>query len=103
MTFLENLKRLDAEANLGPWTEDGDSIYRPKGIGLAISRVGIGPRFNEVDAKLICLLRNSASTIIELVEAAEITLDQAPVSDLVTGRINLTALRQALSKLKEDV
>jgi len=68
MTFLETLKRLDAEATRGPWFSSEDyGVYQTAHITRDIWQI---PQ-TFTDQEIICLLRNNASAIIELVGAVK--------------------------------
>ena len=131
MTFLETLKRLDAEATGAKWEREPVKEYR------GISEPSINHNWNNIagiergdksmygnsvvsepryiaypDAELICLLRNNTQAIIELVGAAEELLGHRLVPDLNTPEYTTTPgslwtlfknVRDALSKLKGDV
>ena len=100
MTFLEQLKKLDANATPGPWDWNNDateSEYFEQVVlrnGLRICEV------NGDNARLILFLRNNTQAIIELVEAAEEPFDKYDAGSVDSY---LLSIKDALKKLKGDV
>jgi len=107
MTFLETLKRLDAEATRGPWFSNEDyGVYQTAHITRDIWQI---PQ-TFTDQEIICLLRNNAKAIIELVEAAELIVKEteewvskAEEGELRTLHFHFLKLRESVQKLKGDV
>jgi len=110
MTFLEKLKRLDAEATPGPWRIPGkeikhDSIYQ---WGHIVHGDRTLFQYNDnfdgsFDKPLVCLLRNNVPALIELVEAAE-GLSHYGNCDIKYGDpCGHCAIISAIEKLKGDV
>jgi hypothetical protein len=132
MTFLETLKRLDAEATGAKWEREPVKEYR------GISEPSINHNWNNIagiergdksmygnsvvsepryiaypDAELICLLRNNTKAIIELVSTVQKFVNKFGHSedcdfeneeeDDRECTCGMEAFELALSKLKGDV
>ena len=109
VTFLETLKKLDAEASPGTWnpggTDDWITIFKDySAIARIENKVKKTPVTQEdwANSELICLLRNNTQAIIELVEAAE-KQNEWQLKHAVYDIYLAEAVHDALSKLKGDV
>jgi hypothetical protein len=102
--FLDQLKKLDAEATPGPWdydNEDGIRSYDIDVVFVCNASVTTPRAVNEKNFELTCLLRNNAKAVIELVE--KVSICDATKKLLGVNDTAWAPVSEALSKLKGDV
>jgi hypothetical protein len=113
MTFLDHLKKLDAQATPEPWFNDignyeieshSKNRWRKVVVEYEKDSTGCIPASTSyVDKDLICLLRNNAQAIIELVDSLNSVLSEEDVKEMLLCYVQGARVIESLSKLKGDV
>jgi hypothetical protein len=111
MTFLDQLKKLDAMRNEGPWSlapvhsdipEDGVYIRGKQTHSWPLG-YPVAEQIDDEDAEFIVMLANNTQAIIELVEAVKNLRHHNKFDGTWVEANDWERMQDALAKLKGDV
>ena len=111
MTFLDQLKKLDAMRNEGPWSlapvhsdipEDGVYIRGKQTHSWPLG-YPVAEQIDDEDAEFIVMLANNTQAIIELVDSLNSVLSEQDVREMLLCYVQGARVIESLAKLKGDV